>query len=147
MRNYQLYLIVNEFAAHYFGRERMFFQLFQEYKEAVGQNKSILNEQIHFITRPIQTLKIQQVIVQNLQRNKTLHDHHGTYYIEIGSRSFAKLEMHERYIDIKSSGDYEAETIFFEVLRKIESSFLAIDFENYRCRWLKPIKETKYVYE
>ena len=124
-----------------------FFSYFKNTKKLSVKIKSILNEQIHFITRPIQTLKIQQVIVQILQRNKTLHDHNGTYYIEIGSRSFAKLEIHERYIEIKSSGDYEAETIFFEVLRKIESSFLAIDFENYRCRWLKPIKETKYVYE
>ena len=72
MRNYQLYLIVDEFASHYFGRERMFFQLFQEYEEAVGHFKYILNEQIHFITRPIQTLKIQQVIVQNLQRIQDL---------------------------------------------------------------------------
>ena len=146
MRNYQLYLIVDEFASHYFGRERMFFQLFQEYEEAVGHFKMILNEQVHFITRPIQALKIQQVLSQSVQRIKTLHANNGTYYIEIGSRSYAKLEIRERYIDIASSGDYEAETIFFEVLRKIESSFLAVDFENYRCSWLKPIKETNFVY-
>ena len=146
MRHYQLYLIVDEFASHYFGRERMFFQLFQEYKEAVGHLKMILNEQIHFITRPIQTLKVQQVLNQSVQRIKTLHGNNGIYSIEIGSRSFAKLEIRERYIEIESSGDYEAETIFFEVLRKIESSFLAVDFENYRCSWLKPIKETNFVY-
>ncbi len=146
MRNYQLYLVVDEFASHYFGKERMFFQLFQEHEEAVGDFKSILEEQIHFITKPIQVLKIHQIFGQYQQRMRTLHAKNGTYYIEIGSRSYAKLEIYERFINIKSNGDYEAETVFFEVLRKIESSFLAIDFENQLCSWLKPIKERKFVY-
>ena len=146
MRNYQLYLIVEEFASHYFGREKMFFQLFQEHEEAVGEFKYILEDQVRFITKPIQILKIHQVLEQHLKKIKTLYVNKGIYYIEIGSRSFAKLEIHKRSMNIKSSGDYEAETIFFEVLRKIESSFLAIDFENYRCSWLKPIKETNFVY-
>jgi hypothetical protein len=146
VRNYQLYLIVDEFASHYFGRERMFFQLFQEHEEAVGDFKSILEEQIHFITKPIQVLKIHQIFGQYQQRVRTLYAKSGTYYIEIGSRSYAKLEIHERFINIKSNGDYEAETVFFEILRKVESSFLAIDFENSLCSWLKPIKERKFVY-
>ena len=146
MRNYQLYLIVEEFASHYFGREKMFFRLFQEHEEAVGEFKYILEDQVHFITRPIQTLKIHQVLEKQLQKIKTLHVNNGIYYIEIGSRSFAKLEIHERFMNLKASGDYEAETIFFEILRKIESSFLAIDFENFCCSWLKPIKETNFVY-
>ena len=82
MRNYQLYLIVNEFASHYFGRERMFFQLFQEYEEAVGQYKSILKEQIQFITKPIQTLKYNKLLFKIYKETRHLYDN-GTYYIEM----------------------------------------------------------------
>jgi hypothetical protein len=57
----------------------------------------------------------------------------------------AKLEIFQEMITVEASGSYEAETAFFEVLRKCEASFLAIDLEHQRCGWLKPIKERKYV--
>ena len=53
MRNYQLYLIEDEFAAHYFGRERMFFKLFQEHHKADGELKFITNKQITYITNVV----------------------------------------------------------------------------------------------
>ena len=36
MRTYQIYLIEDEFAHHYFGRERLFFNLFLEYIQTTG---------------------------------------------------------------------------------------------------------------
>ena len=65
MRNYQLYLIVNEFASHYFGRERMFFQLFQEHEEAVVELKVFLRNKYILLQDQFKGLKIHQVIVQN----------------------------------------------------------------------------------
>ncbi|WP_394231863.1 sporulation inhibitor of replication protein SirA [Niallia oryzisoli] len=145
MRTYQLYLIDDEFASHYFGKERMVYQLFKDYKEAVGEYKKILEKQIDFILKPIQEIKIHQFISQYLQKNKDFYTNNGLYYLEIGKRSTAKLEIHERCLMLKANGNYEAETIFFEVLRKTESSFIAIDLEHQRCGWLKPIKERKFV--
>ena len=55
----------------------------------------------------------------------------------------ATLEVGESMIVVKASGSYEAETAFFEVLRKIESSFLAVDLDHQRFGWLKPMKERK----
>ena len=46
---------------------------------------------------------------------------------------------------VKAEGNYEAETAFFECIRKCGASFLAIDFEHEQFGWLKPIKERKFV--
>ncbi|WP_071394626.1 sporulation inhibitor of replication protein SirA [Bacillus tuaregi] len=145
MRTYQLYLIDDEFASHYFGKERMVYQLFKDYQEAFGEYKKLLEKQIHYILKPIQELKVHQFVTQYLQNSHDFYTNNGTYYIEIGKRSTAKLEVHERYLVLKANGNYEAETIFFEVLRKTETSFIAIDLDHQRCGWLKPIKERKFV--
>ncbi|MBU8877934.1 sporulation inhibitor of replication protein SirA [Bacillus sp. FJAT-29790] len=145
MRAYRLYLIEEEFASHYFGRERMFFQLFQEYENSSGTLKSIIAKQIQFITKPIPGLKLHQYINQQLFRKKDFLTKKGAYYIEMGKRSHAKLEVYDQCLVLKANGNYDAETVFFEVLRKSESSFLAIDIQHHRYGWLKPIKERKFV--
>ncbi len=145
MRTYQLYLFDDEFASHYFGKERMVYQLFKDYKEAIGEYKRILEKQIDFILKPIEELKIHRFVTQHLQNNKDFYINNGTYYLEIGKRSTAKLVVHRNCLVLKANGNYEAETIFFEVLRKTESSFIAIDLDHQRYGWLKPIKERKFV--
>lgn len=145
MRAYQLYLIEDEFASHYFGRERMFFQLFKEYEQSSGEMKSILSKQIEFVTKPIPGLKLHQYIHQQLQKKKGFLTEKSAYYIEMGKRSRAKLEVFDRCLVLEAAGSYEAETVFFEVLRKSESSFLAVDLKHHCYGWLKPIKERKFV--
>lgn len=146
MRKYQLYLIEEEFAAHYFGRERMFFELFEEHSRATGKQKQILSKQIEYITKPIPTLRFHQYIHQQMLKKKDFRIEQGTYYIEKNRpQSIARMELFDRYLFVESSGDFNAETAFFEVLRKCESSLLAIDLEHQRYGWLKPIKERKFV--
>jgi len=141
MRAYQLYLIEDEFATHYYGRECMFFQLFQEYEYLSGELKTIIEKQIHFITKQIPSFRLHQYIKEQLHLNKDFQMRKGAYYLKIGKRSKAKLEIFDRSIVLVANGNYEAETAFFEVLRKNEASFLAIDLEHERYGWLKPIKE------
>lgn len=145
MRIYQLYLIDDEFASHYFGRENMFFQLFKEYKDSFGEMQRILARQIQFISKPIPSIRVHQSIHQHLHKKKGYETNKGRYYMESGRNSYAILEVMDRFIELKAEGNFEAETIFFEVLRKNERSFLAIDLLNERCGWLKPIKERKFV--
>ncbi|WP_075980828.1 sporulation inhibitor of replication protein SirA [Bacillus massilinigeriensis] len=145
MRIYQVYLIEDEFATHYFGRERMFFQLFDEYKNAKGELRKILEKQIDYITKSIPNLRLHQYIYQQLQRKKDFRIENGIYYIENRKQGSAKLELFEKALLLQSFGSYEAETLFFEVLRKSETSFIAIDLENKRYGWLRPIKERKFV--
>jgi Sporulation inhibitor of replication protein SirA len=146
VRKYQLYLIEDEFATHYFGRERLFYQLFQEHQKANGELKFITQKQISYITKKVEVLKIHQLVQKQLGRIKGFKAEHGAYSIELsGKLSTAKLEVFQDLITIDAQGSYEAETAFFEVLRKCESSFLALDLEHQRYGWLKPIKERKFV--
>ncbi len=146
MRKYQLYLIEDEFAAHYFGRERLFYQLFKEYQTAHGELEFITKKQIVYITKKLEVLKVHQLIQMQLGKIKGFKAAHGAYKIELsGKISTAKLEVFQDLITIEAEGSYEAETAFFEVLRKCEASFLAIDLEHQKFGWLKPIKERKFI--
>lgn len=146
MRKYQLYLIEDEFAAHYFGRERLFFQLFMEHQNANGELKFITKKQISYITKRVEAMKIHQLIQKQLSRIKGFKAEHGAYSLELnGKLSTAKLEVFQEFITVEAGGSYEAETAFFEVLRKCESSFLALDLDHQRYGWLKPIKERKLI--
>ncbi|WP_079508604.1 sporulation inhibitor of replication protein SirA [Mesobacillus jeotgali] len=146
MRSYQLYLIEDEFASHYFGRERMFYQLFLEYSQARGDLKSIISKQVDFVTRPIPALRIHQLLHQQLSKAQGFYVDNGTYvYDNKSNKGSATLRVHERWLELDSLGKVDTETIFFEILRKCESSFLAIDLASSKYGWLKPIKEQKYV--
>ena len=46
MKTYQIYLIEDEFAQHFFGREKLFFNLFLEYIQTTGPLRNILQKQI-----------------------------------------------------------------------------------------------------
>jgi hypothetical protein len=146
MRVYQLYLIEDEFANHYFGRERMFFDLFLESETAVGELNIVLQRQIQYITKPIPALRLHQMIHQQLSKLRGYLAQNGSYFVELaGKTSNARLTIEDKFLTVAADGSYEAEAIFFEVLRKCETSFLAIDMENHRYGWLKPIKERKFV--
>lgn len=146
MRSYQLYLIEDEFASHYFGRERMFYQLFLEYSRANGDLKSIISKQVDFVTKPIPVLRIHQLLHQQLSKVKGFKVEDGKYIFENkNSLNSATLKVHDRWLELDSYGQVDAETVFFEILRKCETSFLAIDLAANKYGWLKPIKERKYV--
>ncbi len=70
MRTYQLYLIEDEFASHYFGREHLFYRLFRQQEQAQGELKGIIEKQIQFITKSIPCLRVHKVIHQKLSKNK-----------------------------------------------------------------------------
>ena len=90
--------------------------------------------------------RINSAIQKQLGKIKGFRAEHGAYSIELsGKLSTAKVEVFQDLITIDAQGSYEAETAFFEVLRKCESSFLALDLEHQRYGWLKPIKERKFV--
>ena len=126
--------------------EMRFFQLFQEYDKADGELKFITKRQISYITKKVEVLKIHQLIQKQLGKKKEFRAEHGTYSFELSGRlSRANLQVFQDLITVEATGSYEAETVFFEVLRKCESSFLALDMDHQRFGWLKPIKERKYV--
>lgn len=144
MRTYQIYLIEDEFAQHFFGRERLFFNLFLEYIQTTGSLRSILQKQIEFVTKAIPKQQLERTITKQMQNKKNFRFQNGEYYLE-NNNSRAILLIHDDVLVVKAEGNYVAETVFFECIRKCGASFLAIDFDHDRFGWLKPIKERKFV--
>lgn len=146
MRKYSIYLIEEEFASHYFGRESIVYNLFLDFTRTTLGNKSQISKQIEFITCPIQTLTLHQVIEKSLQGNDHYRHLHNTHYLQFKNPdSSAKIKILDRCMMIEATGSYEAETYFFEILRKYNPFFLAMEFNLNRYGWLKPIKERKFV--
>lgn len=146
MRTYQIYFIEDEFAHHFFGRERLFFNLFLEYIQTTGYLRSILQKQIEYVTKTIPKKQVESVIKQQMQQTKNFYNHNGKYYIENSKgMSRASLIIHDDVLILKAEGDYVAETAFFECIRKCGASFLAVDFDHERFGWLKPLKVRKFV--
>ncbi len=147
MRTYQIYLIEDEFAQHFFGRERLFFNLFLEYIQTTGPLRNILQKQIRFVTQTIPKQQLQSVIKQQILKKKNFRFLNGEYYLENNTNGYSRaiLLIHDDVLIVKSEGNYVAETAFFECIRKCGASFLAIDFDHEQFGWLKPIKERKFV--
>ncbi|WP_374723236.1 sporulation inhibitor of replication protein SirA [Peribacillus tepidiphilus] len=146
MRNYQIYLIHDEFARHYMGREKMFFGLFMDYKHSSGELTEIIERQIDYVTKPIPVLSLRHRLEQEFMKNKHFHLDNGVYYVQkIKGNGRARIDIQPKSISLTIEGQYDAEAIFFECFRKCESFLLAIDLEHGRYGWLKPIKERKFV--
>ncbi|WP_077617914.1 sporulation inhibitor of replication protein SirA [Bacillus sinesaloumensis] len=146
MREYHIYLIEEEFATHYFGRESLIYHLFLEHNQCETHRKDVLHKQIEFITRAIPTLQIQKKIETGLSHYSVYKRQSHIHIIEWNEfNSYAKLTIHNDYIHLQSTGSYEAETAFFEILRKYDRCFLAMDFIANKYGWLNPIKERKFV--
>ncbi|MDR0137471.1 sporulation inhibitor of replication protein SirA [Metabacillus idriensis] len=148
MRHYYVYLIEEEFANHFFGREAKLFHLFQEYLRTSPEQLEFnhLYKQIRYVTKSISAESIDHMIESSLTNRYNYAHIEGHHRIDSESkRGNALLQVRDQYIEVTSIGSFDMEAIFFEILRKIDSCFLAMDFEAKRYGWLKPIKERKFV--
>ncbi|MDX8360185.1 MULTISPECIES: sporulation inhibitor of replication protein SirA [Bacillaceae] len=141
MRHYRIYLIEEQFAKHYFGREKMLLQLFVDYEHANGARKQLLKKQIEYITQPIPTQTIHKLLVKQLHNQNDNNSHRKVHSILLpDNKSYAKLVVYEEYMQLTAEGSYEAEAVFFEIIRKFDPCFLAMDIQLDRYGWLKPVK-------
>ncbi|MEB1809520.1 MAG: sporulation inhibitor of replication protein SirA [Bacillaceae bacterium] len=146
MRKYDIYLINEEVAQHYFGQESKLFHLFLDETRALDDTKDIIKKQIEYISSPISVIELQQRLLQSFKHRTDyfFFDHaHRIHLTEPYSK--AQLFIFPNYIHMVSDGSFEAETMFFEVMRKISPSFFALDVSTYRYGWLNPIKQVKLV--
>ncbi|MBP3039846.1 sporulation inhibitor of replication protein SirA, partial [Bacillaceae bacterium Marseille-Q3522] len=90
-------------------------------------------------------VKLHQYIGHFLNKRKGFFFDKNTYSFENGKNLFAQLSIEERRLILKTKGNFESETVFFEILRKSEPSFLAVAINEERYGWLKPIKERNFV--
>lgn len=144
-RHYYTYLIEEEFASHYFGKESVMFKLFYDYHWTSPEEKKsqLAAKQIEYITKPIPVSHIHKRLKMNLSREDyTQVDCIYRALVPEGSASFI---MKDQYIEILANGKFDAETVFFEILRKVSPCFLAMDFGMERYGWLNPVKERNFI--
>jgi hypothetical protein len=147
VRHYYIYLIEEEFASHYFGRESKIYHLFQDFHWTTVRSNHVdtLEKQINYITKPIPKLFIDQLLSSHLANRMDYQKVHNIHKVELKKNiGNATMIIKDRYIELSSNGSYEAETIFFEVLRKFDPCFLAMDLQDERYGWLNPIKERNF---
>lgn len=140
MRQYDLYIIDDLFANYYYGRERMFYNLFKEFESAPKDLKKTILNQVDYITIPIPSLRIHTLITQHLQSFQHFLIDNGCYYLK-SQKGQASLKILKGKMIIESKGDFDIEMKFMDVLAKSEHHFFAVDLENERYGWVKPIKE------
>ncbi|WP_242143464.1 MULTISPECIES: sporulation inhibitor of replication protein SirA [unclassified Bacillus cereus group] len=143
MKTYELYLIQEDIAKTYFGRESLLFDLFVRFSESESlSEKKVLYKQMMYITTPLQVIKIHHKLEQALHHlgkyNRTYH----THMLYIGAE-YGEIIVKPQYIRMNTSGNVSMETTFFEVLRKCELTFLAMDYENKKYGWLNPLKQAR----
>ncbi|MRX70697.1 sporulation inhibitor of replication protein SirA [Bacillus lacus] len=147
-RTYYIYLIEEEFATHYYGRESKMYQLFKDYlwKNNLFNFFQLIERQVYYITKPIPENQLKQLLTMQLSFRKEYSCVNNVHKLVLpGNRGSSTLILKDRHIELSTNGSYEAETIFFELLRKFDSCFLAMDFQNNRYGWLKPLKERNFV--
>ncbi len=150
MRQYQIYMINDAIVQQYFGKESLLFTLFNDYYHSKGDRSRILSKQIQFITMKIPSNEVNSLFLQSSPDNQIKHEAAGEYYISKQSsngniHSSARITIKPRVIHLLAEGHYDAEAIFFEEMRKCKGSFLAVDLQNTRYGWLRPIKERKLI--
>lgn len=143
VRNYDIYLIEEEFADFFYGRESKFMELFTASPQKMGELYQIIQKQIHYITKPLPYLRLHQHISACIENNNYYIK--GKVYVSShpDGNEGAELRIEKRNLHLHSWGGYTSESIFFEVLRKFDGRFLAMDIDNNRYGWLKPLKERK----
>lgn len=145
MREYNVYIIREEFASIYYGLESKLFHLFIENYESKGKLKEITTLQINYISEQIDKANLDKYLTRHLLKNKGyIMDEQKHFLKEKNDRSFAQLVVENHCVKIKANGLYDAEVTFFELLRNYHSYFLAMDYRSGRYGWLKPIKTLKY---
>ncbi len=146
MRHYYIYLLKPEIASDYFGKEWLIFQLFNEGETADHKLREIVQKQIKYISGTIPTLQLKKSLEIALKTRNDFYILKEHFYLDIKAlESKAVLKDHGTMLTITASGTYQAETIFFEVLRHINPAFFAIDFENRNFGWLNPVKKLNYI--
>ncbi|WP_459500065.1 sporulation inhibitor of replication protein SirA [Bacillus sp. C1] len=143
MKTYELYLIQEEIAKAYFGREYLFFDLFARFSESGSlSEKKVLYKQMMYITIPLQVMKIHHKLEQALRSCGKYKRIHHTHMLYTGAE-YGEITVKSQYIQMSTSGNVSMETTFFEVLRKCELTFLAMDYENKKYGWLNPLKQAR----
>ncbi|MBB5174437.1 sporulation inhibitor of replication protein SirA [Texcoconibacillus texcoconensis] len=143
MRTYEIRLIEHEVALDYYGAEGKLLHLFQEARQAQGTFKTIVDQQIQYISKSFDPNEIYHKLAISAKFSKGFPFQEGSYgrYIEVRKgKSEARLYIKNDYMLLQGKGNLSAEMLVFDWLREIDQTFLAIDYERERLGWLTIIR-------
>ncbi|SDB92659.1 sporulation inhibitor of replication protein SirA [Shouchella lonarensis] len=142
MRHYELYLLDQAVAASYLGQEATLFQLFEEFSHASANERVQLEKQIHYITRPIPKLALDETISRYCYE---IDEGVYTTYVQRGRAHRCQLKIKERVVFVSAEGDTYTETVMFDLLKSVDGLFFAVNVREGRFGWLQPLaKERVY---
>ncbi|HSH25954.1 MAG TPA: sporulation inhibitor of replication protein SirA [Massilibacterium sp.] len=146
MRHYQIYLMDEVVAHDYFGKEHIIYDLFKGAMKAKSKEHfSMLQKQIAFITEKIPLLTLHRHLSEECKETPEYHSYSFVHEKKT-DQGKATLTLEPNVIILTVEGNPEMELFFFEKIRTFSPYFLAMDFVNERCGWLKPVKKERYVY-
>ncbi|KOO46420.1 sporulation inhibitor of replication protein SirA [Priestia koreensis] len=146
MRKYDIYLIEKEVANHYYQRAGLIFQLFKDFQQPSHIQYDELKKQVEYITKPLPIEELEDAIESAFLHTTAFFKGEKQYKLSIlKTQSRARIKMYDRLISLEGIGGVDAETAFFEVLRKLNPYFLAMDFTKEQYGWLTPIKTKKFI--
>lgn len=145
MRTYVIYLIKDEFAEYFYGSERKFYELFTAERRTLGELNEIIKRQVAYVTKPLPYLELHRLLSQSVNKKKIYMKNKAYCTGRIKERTGAELLIEKSWIKLQAWGGFESESIFFEILRKFDGRFFAIDLDEARYGWIKPVKERKYI--
>ncbi|WP_371932680.1 sporulation inhibitor of replication protein SirA [Bacillus carboniphilus] len=95
-----------------------------------------------YITRPVSDFVI-ELVKKQLEEKKDIQTKNGLTYKLNGEEN--SVHIFKKHFLLETDGNIESEAYFFELLRRYDSCFFAMDFKNELYGWLNPIKEKKFV--
>ncbi|WP_197284412.1 sporulation inhibitor of replication protein SirA [Bacillus sp. JCM 19041] len=135
MRHYELYLLNNEVASSYSGKEAKLFQLFAERAQASEFERSLYDKQVKYITNPLPQTKLYQALFNRYGFEKS-----DSYLIfsSFNSTNRCKVMIEERKICLEALGDLSAETLVFDLFKPVDPHLFAVNVKDGRFGWLQP---------
>ncbi|HET6872204.1 MAG TPA: sporulation inhibitor of replication protein SirA [Sporolactobacillaceae bacterium] len=144
MRRYDLYIIDDEVARDFFGKEPKLNQLFHAaFYEKQPEHRLQLERQVNYITKTIPMFRLKTLLQRTLKDVTDYTVEANDWELTLRSKDckrVMRLQLDQKKCVLWSSGDLLTETLIFDRLREIDPYFLAVDRANERCGWLQPIK-------
>ena len=110
MKTYELYLIQEDIAKAYFGREYLFLIYLLDFQNLGPFRRKVLYKQMMYITMPLQVMKIHHKLEQALRVLVNDRTHH-THTLYTGAE-YGEIMVKPHYIRMNTSGNISMETTF-----------------------------------
>ena len=111
MKTYELYLIQEDIAKAYFGREYLFLIYLLDFQNLGPFRKKVLYKQMMYITMPLQVMKIHHKLEQALRVLGKYDRTHHTHTLYTGAE-YGEIMVKPHYIRMNTSGNISMETTF-----------------------------------